>query len=73
MAGPDPWFAAHPPCPGCPHAPYVHAHQRWREPGPKTLSELVDPWVTEAYKAAHPGLRRGELALAWLMETFGRR
>jgi hypothetical protein len=67
----DPWFAEHPPCGGCPHAPYTHAHQRWRQPGAKTHADLPDPWLAPAFKAAHPGLGRGALALAWLVETFG--
>jgi hypothetical protein len=32
----------------------------------------VDPWLTPEFKRAHPGMGRGELALAWLRETFSR-
>lgn len=65
------WFAEHPWCTGCPHPNYVHASQRTpRHPGKDTGRPQTDPWLTPEFKAAHPGLGRGELALAWLIEEF---
>jgi hypothetical protein len=43
----------------------------WRQPRKDTGRGSVDPWLTPEYRQAHPGLGRSELALAWLVETFG--
>ena len=52
--------------------PYTHASQRLpRHPGKDAGRPQTDPWLTAEFKAAHPGLGRGELALRWLTDTFG--
>jgi hypothetical protein len=67
----DPNWATHA-CRGCPHGHALLAHQTWRGTRRETERPRIDPWLTVAFRAAHPGLERGALALAWLRETFGR-
>lgn len=64
-------LAAHTaPCAGCPHTGHVHASQSWAPLRKQSDRAIVDPWLTPAFKAAHPGLDRGALALVWLIGEF---
>jgi hypothetical protein len=67
----DPNWQTHA-CRGCPHGPGLLAHQTWRSLRREPERPRVDPWLTPAFKQAHPGCGRGALALAWLRETFAR-
>ena len=51
--------------------PYLHAHQRWQQPGPRDHGRpQTAHWDSQLWKLRHPGMNRTRRALRWLEVFF---